>query len=143
MVNGPSDFSHLPAEEDKTIVLHDFRQYPYMRVLKIHEGTTELLGGLDLSPGDGSRFHLHTVELPSTLAYLSADSFENCTSLKKVVWEKTAPGTEIDGGAFCNTGIEEMLLPEGVVTIGYEAFAENDALTKVVLPDSVGNFSGM
>lgn len=141
VVNGPSDFSHLPEEEDKKIVLSDFRKYPYMRVLKVNEGTTKLLGHLDLEPEDGSRFHLHTVELPSTLKCLMAGSFENCTSLKKVVWEETAPGTEIEMDVFCNTGIEEMILPEGVVKIWSEAFAENDALTKVVLPDSVGFLS--
>ena len=59
--------------------------------------------------------HIRRVELPSTLI-------------------------RIRDGAFRSSGIEEIQIPEGTLSIGREAFADCENLTKVILPDTVKDF---
>ncbi len=75
------------------------------------------------------------VKLPDGLTELGESTFYECDSLKGLV---TIPGTlkEISKSAFHETGITEVILEEGVETIGERAFYQT-ALTEVTIPDSV------
>ena len=61
-------------------------------------------------------------------------AFFSCRNLQHVV----LPGTlrEIGAAAFCNSALEEIVIPEGVETIGMEAFAGCANLNSVKLPRS-------
>jgi len=43
-------------------------------------------------------------------------------------------------GAFRGSGLEEIRIPEGTLSIGREAFASCENLKQVVIPDSVKDF---
>ena len=49
---------------------------------------------------------------------------------------------EIGEDAFWSTGISEVILPDGLKTVGRNAFQYCNALTKLVIPQSVESISG-
>lgn len=68
--------------------------------------------------------------------------FEDRANLKEVVFPKTLK--QIGQSAFKNSGLTQVILPEGVESIGAYAFAFVKSNTKVSLPSTlkeVGNFS--
>ena len=68
------------------------------------------------------------VELPKTIKTVSG--FANCTALKSI----TIPeGTETIGG-FSGSGLESIVIPNSVTTIGARAFYDCTALKSVTLP---------
>lgn len=141
IVNCPSELIRSEDGEDRIMCIKDLSQCPYIRVLNIGEGFTHLdrreygdSGGYNLS---NSSLKLHTVKLPASLTWISNSTFEDITTLKKVVWKESVGGVSIGSAAFQNTGIEEIVLPEGVREMAYDAFANNHNLVKVTLPDSL------
>lgn len=143
VVTCPGDVFPLEHEsEDKIVYLRDYRKYPYMKVLNVEEGITNIdadFFGFRDGIEESHLLKLQVLRLPSTLQYIGSHSFENCTSLKTVLWDEAAENAVIGLCAFSNTGIEEICIPEGVTEIEYGAFSQNDNLVKAVLPDSLKN----
>ena len=61
--------------------------------------------------------------------------FSSCTSLKTVKLPATV--TEIENEAFYHSGIERIVIPEGVTRIGQAAFSHCEHLTDIVIPATV------
>ena len=66
-------------------------------------------------------------------------AFENCTSLVEVTFEEDSQLTQIGSYAFKGTGIQQLILPNGLETIGTNAFENCTQLTSVEIPDSVAS----
>ena len=68
--------------------------------------------------------------------------FQNCTSLKSVTFAGTTLET-IPTYAFQNcSSLKEIIIPEGVTSIGTAAFSNCTALKKVVIPSTVETLTG-
>lgn len=79
---------------------------------------------------------LATVELSSSLSYLSASVFENCVSLVSV--NNTEKLSKIGNNAFKNCSmLENFELGDNLKTIEDGAFSDCQSLTSVILPNSL------
>ena len=74
--------------------------------------------------------------IPSDITEIKTDSFNSCTSLKKVTIHDNV--TEIMTSAFegCSN-LTDIIIGNNVTTIGYAAFEGCSSLTSVTIPDSV------
>lgn len=84
---------------------------------------------------------LTAVTLPSEIKYIPWNAFSDCTNLRSI----TIPdGVEsIEDGAFCASGVEEIVIPESVKYIGYWSFGDCSNLKKITImnPDiRIGDF---
>lgn len=77
---------------------------------------------------------LASITLPPTLTRLGYRAFAECTSLKHVTVPKTV--TDWGGETFVFSGLETFILEDGIETVGECAFAETN-ISEVVLPQSV------
>ena len=75
------------------------------------------------------------VVLDDCVTTLGQECFMDCTELKEVVLSKGL--TSIPYCAFQNTGIEHIILPEGVVSLDQGAFLECGKLKSAILPESL------
>lgn len=62
-------------------------------------------------------------------------AFFSCRNIQRVCLPDSL--CEIGAAAFCNSGLEEIVVPDGVTIIGMEAFAECADLKSVILPRSI------
>ena len=62
-------------------------------------------------------------------------AFQSCSRLKTALLPETLE--QVGANAFYCSGLEEIKLPEGVVSIGYTAFSYCNALAKLELPSSL------
>ena len=110
---------------------------------------------------------LSKIELPSSLTYIGENAFANIMTLTEVTLPKSVETAShafygdinlkkvifedgivtIPSGVLYNTGLEEIVLPSSVKTIGSYAFSNNKSLEKINLLDGVrqieeGAFSG-
>lgn len=86
---------------------------------------------------------LEMVSFPATVERIGAWAFEDTVNLKQVNFpEKAEDSLEILDSAFCNSGMEEVLLPENTVYIGQMAFAQCSNCAKIVVPDTVEKIGG-
>ena len=110
---------------------------------------------------------LSKIELPSSLTYIGENAFANIKTLTEVTIPKSVETAShafygdinlkkvifedgivtIPSGVLYNTGLEEIVLPSSVKTIGSYAFSNNKSLEKIYLLDGVrqieaGAFSG-
>ncbi|MBE6770864.1 MAG: hypothetical protein E7547_01805 [Ruminococcaceae bacterium] len=77
---------------------------------------------------------LSSVTLPSTVTYLGSQSFGRCPALKSI----TIPASvETFESAFYKSGLETVVILNGVKTIGTKAFENCTSLTSVEIPASV------
>ena len=132
VVNCPSNHPCLEGEEEKKVEV-DFDKCPNVKRLNVEEGITYITCR-------SSSDSLEVVSLPSTL--LEVWGFGGCSNLENVIWEKAPVGAMIGSHAFAGTSIKEIVVPEGVACIGNEAFARNEKLTKVTLPNTVKEMYG-
>lgn len=86
---------------------------------------------------------LEMVSFPATVERIGAWAFEDTVNLKQVNFpEKAEDSLEILDSAFCNSGMEEVLLPENTVYIGQRAFSQCSNCVKIVVPDTVEKIGG-
>ncbi len=78
-----------------------------------------------------------SITLPEGLVTLEAYALSNSNKLQKIHLPNSL--REIGVGCFYNSFIQEVIVPEGVKTIGAEAFSRCGSLKKAVLPDSLVN----
>lgn len=91
---------------------------------------------------------LTDIVIPSSVADLSSSAFVSCENLKNIYVHKDNPYyTSVDGALFnkektklikvpeARTGV--YVVPDGVVTIGYEAFRYSTGITNIILPSSL------
>ena len=82
---------------------------------------------------------LQSAHLPETLEVIPESLFERCPSLSSIDIPSTV--TEIGASAFCYTGIEEMVIPDGVQSIGDEAFLGCSRLSSITLSSHLNGIS--
>jgi hypothetical protein len=80
---------------------------------------------------------LQSAHLPETLEVIPKSLFERCPSLSAI--DIPATVTEIGASAFCYTGIEEMVIPDAVQSIGDEAFLGCSRLSSITLSSHLGS----
>ena len=76
--------------------------------------------------------------LPDTVEYIDVNAFEGCEKLTRVRW--SAGLRKINTGAFDRTGLETLVLPEGVTFLGANAFG-HAKLKSVSLPSTVAKMT--
>ncbi len=85
--------------------------------------------------------HLTSIEIPASVTDLGIDTFAGCTNLQTVTFAEGIQITEIPSGMFerC-TALKELVIPEGVTSIGYQdndTFTNCTALEKITLPSTL------
>lgn len=115
----------------------------------IPESVTEIGGNAFSNCADVSH-----VIIPDSVESVGDSAFSDCTSLISVEYSKETSfgngvfsGTSIPTLLYSNTGIiyvpnnitGEVIIPDGITTIGDETFKRKSNLTKVVIPGSVVN----
>jgi len=78
---------------------------------------------------------LKEVSLPQGLQIIRGKAFMQCTNLKGIALPSSL--VEIDAEAFRESGLQQLVIPEGVTTIPYCVFYGCNALTQVKLPSSI------
>ena len=78
------------------------------------------------------------VVFPNTITSIGSNAFENCVSLKTILFLPDSTGNVTIGkSAFSGTGVSLLVLPDKLTSIGESAFANNTSLKKVTIPDTV------
>lgn len=70
---------------------------------------------------------------------ISDYSFVKCKNLTKVILPSSV--TALGRQAFCNTGLTEIEIPEGVVSLGYDCFGSCSSLQKITIASTVTTMS--
>lgn len=78
---------------------------------------------------------LNSVKIGAGLTYISDDSFAGCTNLKEIKFGENL--LCIGERAFEKCGMEYVVIPDGVVAIGENAFANCDNLESIYIPAGV------
>ena len=78
---------------------------------------------------------LTKVDLPDSVVEIGESAFSSCRSLYSVSFGSGLK--RIGGSAFSRTGLYNIVIPDGVETIGSYVFHECERLTSVTIPDSV------
>ena len=82
--------------------------------------------------GTSDKNNITSVVMPNGLTTLVEGAFNGLTSLNNVGWSPAL--TSIGDEAFNNTGFTSITIPEGVKSIGYQAFAFCDNLQSITFP---------
>jgi hypothetical protein len=85
---------------------------------------------------------IESVFIPKEIEFIGVHAFENKTYLTEVTIENNSSLKIIDQGAFINTGISEIILPESLLYIGAQAFISNE-LTNVMIKGDEGRFNSI
>lgn len=109
------------------IVSDAFGALENLKTVVFEEGAT-FAGGLK---GSG----VETVVIPDTVESIGAYGFCGCTNLRVFHFPKNLKSIEMY--AFHHSGLISADLPEGLETIGDEAFRNCGSLTSVSIPDTV------
>lgn len=78
---------------------------------------------------------LKTVTLSNQLTDINGVTFYDCTNLKSITIPEKV--TYIGDGAFSGSGLEELVIPNGVTSTGWYVFEDCKALQSVVLGDGL------
>ena len=104
--------------------------------------TTVIMPDTIVTIGDmlfASLNNLETVKLSSSLKTIPITTFVGCKSLKKLTIPNSV--TEIEDGAFRDSGLETIYIPDSVTEIGSGAFRKCSALQSVRLSPSMKGIS--
>ena len=86
---------------------------------------------------------LQCVEFPASLCSMGEYAFEYCSDMTDVVFAPNSRLTQIPQRAFYQcTGLANLVLPDGLVSIGGEAFSGCDSLVTTQLPDTLEEILG-
>ena len=66
---------------------------------------------------------MERIELPSTLKRIEYNTFEDCKNLKSIWLPERLE--YIGDWCFCGSGLEDIMIPKGVKSIGYGAFKDS------------------
>lgn len=80
---------------------------------------------------------LSLVTIPSGVATIGREAFDNCWMLKKVSFGENSCLTSIEYGTFSSCSLSSISLPNGLVSIGNYAFENCDDLVYINIPSSV------
>ena len=110
-----------------------FSDYSTLRTVKFPESLKTIGQSSFSNCGD-----LNDVEIPSMVETIGGYAFSGCKELELVTFEEGSHLTLIDFGAFSNTGISFMDIPQasGETVIGQNAFSGSE-IAKVTIPSSV------
>jgi hypothetical protein len=104
---------------------------PAGTILTLREGTT------GISPrAFENQINLVGINIPATVKTIGERAFYGC-SLESLVFEEGSQLESIGNHAFYASGFAELPLLENLKDIGAYAFANNEALTSIVLPESI------
>ena len=78
---------------------------------------------------------LNNVVIPDTITEIYPAAFKNCTSLSSLTLNNNI--SYIGSGAFSNTKIKEVAIPNSCGIIHKNSFSDNTELTKVTIPNSI------
>ena len=96
------------------------------------------LGDMQIYGVSGSSWgNVTKITISSGIRQLFPGAFADTSSLRTVVFAPGSCCTEIGSGAFSNTGIVELDMPNSVTTLGANAFMNCGSLTKVRLSDNL------
>ena len=85
--------------------------------------------------------NITSVTFPSSLKNIQDDAFYGCRKLNKLQLPEGLE--EIGGQAFYGCSMPEVIIPEGVKSVGYWAFNSNSFLKKVELPSTLTSIENM
>lgn len=85
--------------------------------------------------------NLKTVKLPKNITTINKSAFYNTPNLKTITFANNSKITTIGANAFDDCGITSIDLPQSVVTVEKEAFANCTSLTTVNIPASATTIS--
>ena len=154
-----SKISSVNIPENVTAILEGaFSWMPNLLAVEVPAGVTELPymvfaqdwaletvtlnGGLETIGDDCFRVctSLTAITLPDTVTQLGQACFYGCTALADV--KLSALMTEIPYSAFNSTGFTQLVIPEGIKTIGVSAFGACAKLESVTLPKTLTLIEG-
>lgn len=78
---------------------------------------------------------LQSVTLPTTLTNIDYSSFSRCTSLKSIILPANLK--DINNEAFCASGLESIVIPEGIKSLSSATFRDCKDLKSIELPKSL------
>lgn len=78
---------------------------------------------------------LSTVKLPENLAVISYNMFDGCYELTSIKIPNSV--VSIYGNAFSGTGITNIVIPNGVTSIGEMAFESCSSIQSIILPNKI------
>lgn len=81
---------------------------------------------------------IKNIDIPASVELLPQYMFQSCKRLTTVTFEEGSVLKNIRAGAFMNSGLESINLPETLETIGAQAF-NNTQLKQIYLPASLSN----
>ena len=82
--------------------------------------------------------NLTSVEIPATIVEVGPHAFYGCSKLNSVKFNKGL--TKINKMAFAYSGVEEIVLPDGLKTLGDLSFAFCEQLKRVSFPNDIEEF---
>lgn len=83
----------------------------------------------------GNCTNLYSVIIPNSVSSLGSRAFEGCTNLEEITLSNNL--TSIEEITFSGSGITNIVIPQGVTSIGDNAFYICEHLTSVVIPEGV------
>ena len=86
--------------------------------------------------------NLSSVEIPGHLETLPDQMLKDCKALDKI-YLNNSYATQIGKGAFMNSGLRIIVLPQQLQTIGMTAFANCDRLEVMVIPQWVSEIGAL
>lgn len=149
------------SSSNKFIGSHEYVKNDDTGIISLYKNVTCKLGGWkneddgsedegDFTPGEGEQSE-YNVNLTALQAWQAGFSFPLFSRSKIIGFDGTLEGNKliipktiryfgrnraveiIDDGVFKNKGIEHIVIPESVKTIGFEAFADNPNLKTVTI----------
>ena len=86
---------------------------------------------------------LKQIEIPAAVTVIGANAFDGCAQLQTVTFENGSQLTTIGSAAFSGcSSLQAVTFPDGLESIGANAFKENTSMTSLHIPaavNSIGN----